>query len=62
MQKTRTPGAVEMVLTEKELQMLRTWGESYRSFIADYFRELPGPEFRDLLKRILDELHKMEGE
>ena len=56
---SRVPGAVEMVLTEKELQMLRTWGEAYRSFVADYFRQLPGPESRGLLERIVGELHKI---
>lgn len=39
MHESKTPGVAVMVLTERELEMLKTWGAAYRSFVADYFRQ-----------------------
>ena len=55
----RIPDVAVMVLTERELEVLRTWGAAYRSFVADYFRQLPGPESRGLMERIAGELRKI---
>ncbi|MCI5850197.1 MAG: hypothetical protein MR009_01370 [Sutterellaceae bacterium] len=63
MQEPKAPGRIPdvavMVLTERELEVLRTWGAAYRSFVADYFRQLPGPESRGLMERIVGELRKI---
>ena len=59
MQESKTPGVAVMVLTERELEVLKTWGAAYRSFVADYFRQLPGPESRGLMERIAGELRKI---
>ena len=59
MHESKTPGVAVMVLTERELEVLKTWGAAYRSFVADYFRQLPGPESRGLMERIVGELRKI---
>ena len=59
MHEGKTPGVAVMVLTERELEVLKTWGAAYRSFVADYFRQLPGPESRGLMERIVGELRKI---